>query len=203
MSAHKRGYTLLELIVAVSLISVFSLVGVVNFQSGARRQKVETATARLRQVYISAKSNALSGKKNCQACGASAVSNFACGTGDLPLLGWEVRLNSVTSGGSTTWQVVNEGVCGTNVDPYPAPPTPAPTRFTMDNLAARPEPLSGVNVTITGNASIIMFRPGGGGLYPFLAPNATPYRIQVTDTFGNSRSFTIDGAGVIGPVLNP
>lgn len=206
--AQNKGFTLIEFAVSVSLITIITVAGVINFQSSSRRQQLETSAARIRQIYVAAKLAAESGKKNCEACGASLASNYACGTGDLPLVGWEVRHNSAIVSGATVWQFTTEGVCGAAVNPYPPAPTPSPRRFTIDGLAARAESFSNLTVVTSGGntnlgAGRIVFRPAGGGLYPEILPAQAPFTIRISDNFGNSRSFTINGAGVISNISNP
>src|SRR3989344_337650 len=94
----RRGFTLIEILVAVGLLVLMVGMGSVSFQQANKRQQVDQTTERLRQAFRQAKSNALAGKKDCLACGAAALSTppYACGTGDAPLEGWRVAVTATT-----------------------------------------------------------------------------------------------------------
>ncbi len=168
----KRGFTLLEFMITLGILAIFAVMGVTSFQSSSRRQQLQNASARIHQIYVAAKTNAQSGKKNCLVCGAT---NGVCGKGDLPLLGWEVNLNN-SSGTITT-----QGVCGTESNPI---------RFTMDQQPANAEKI-GAGIVVVPNTSSVMFRPSGGGA------TGVPIAITISDAYGNSRTFTIDNSGAI------
>ncbi len=88
----KKGFTLIELMVGIGLVTVITSFGVASFRTSSRRQAVDTAADRLRQVLLQARSNALYGKKEC--------------TGG-PLDGWRVVVVGRT--------VVLENVCVGNI----------------------------------------------------------------------------------------
>lgn len=192
-NGKQQGFTLIELVIAMTLIAIFATFGLVNFQKTTRTKQVENAAARLRQAYISARSSALAGKKNCRVCGAAAVSNYACGTGDTPLLGWEVIVN--TSAAAPTFTI--QGVCGNGGDP-----SGSSTRFSMDGGVAtvRAESLpTNLTYSISGPPTIV-FRPSTGGLYPSMAAGSV-LRVTVTHPVtAEKRSFTVSGDGLVSEI---
>ncbi len=100
----KRGFTLLEIIVATALILTFVALGLASFSSNNKRQRQVAAFSEFRQTLQLAKNNATSGKKPAT-CTAT-------------LLGWRVRLSA------NSYSV--EAICENS---YPLPiPTPYLTR---------------------------------------------------------------------------
>lgn len=87
----RRAFTLVEILVTISLMVFFTTIGAANFQGANQRQAVDQAAERLRQAMFQAKSNAQSGKKDCLACGAVGG---VCGQGDKSLSGWQVLVGS-------------------------------------------------------------------------------------------------------------
>ena len=101
---RRRGFTLLELVVAMGLVVVMAGVVVAGFRNYSRQQGVRTTQARVRQLYQQARSQATSGKMDCAACGGA---DLKCdGLDDAIFMGWRVRV----VGGN---QMALEGACGT------------------------------------------------------------------------------------------
>lgn len=76
----KLGFTLIEVLVAMSLMMIILGVGAVAYRNVARKQALETAAAEVAQTLVQAQANALSGKKiNCAA---------------QTLAGWQVRFSA-------------------------------------------------------------------------------------------------------------
>ena len=88
----RRGFTLIEILVAVGLLVLMVGMGSVSFQQANKRQQVDQTTERLRQAFRQAKSNALAGKKDCLACGAAG--GGCGGAGETPFGGVESDSNS-------------------------------------------------------------------------------------------------------------
>ncbi|OGC99115.1 hypothetical protein A3H89_05070 [Candidatus Amesbacteria bacterium RIFCSPLOWO2_02_FULL_48_11] len=119
----KRGFTLLELVVVITLIALVSGYVMVNFGRSARVQADKAAGEQLEQALRQAKSNATAGKKeDCNVCpeppetcagrGLMCLgADNLCATRDDPgLLGWGVTLDM---NGRT---VVLDGWCSDGVN---------------------------------------------------------------------------------------
>jgi len=100
----KKGFTLVELLVALGVVAIVAGVGLTNLRGRNRDERVVESAEKLKQAFLQAKSQAQSGKKDCGACGA--VSGV-CGSGDVPLLGWRVSLWGTTP---PSYSIL--GICG-------------------------------------------------------------------------------------------
>jgi prepilin-type N-terminal cleavage/methylation domain-containing protein len=169
----KRGFTLIEMMVALGLVMVIVGLAVPSFLRNNRVQKVTALRDKLKMTYIQARDNALSGKNEC---------------GNLAFQGWRVVKNNS--------QVVRvEGVCSQTNTTYPDETStfPAtPLQYTVP---------TGLTVTITnltnGPTKGVLFRSGGQGIYPHLTPAQS---ILVTVSNGiaaENKTFTINGFGRI------
>lgn len=165
----RKGFSLVEMIVAVGVL--FAIVGltVPAFMRNNRTQKVVAMRDKLKLTYIQARDNALSGKNEC---------------GNLSFQGWRV----VVSGGTS----VIEGICSSYANPYPSVNSTfsshtenIPTGLTVSFL----------NLSNLGNG--VLFRPGGQGIFPSLTAANNVITVTITDAFGNSKNFTINGFGNI------
>ena len=86
----RAGFTLLEILLAMALITFGIGWGMTNFRRATRVQELDSSTKRLLQTFSTARAHALSGNKNCEVCGAAGG---VCGNGDKMLTGWQVSVN--------------------------------------------------------------------------------------------------------------
>lgn len=113
----KKGFTLIEIVVAVSLMTAMSGVLMAQYTQYNRSQSVNMATDRIAQVMAEARVNALSGKKDCYVCGGA---QYDCNNSndDTLLSGWRVSINPTPGPGNVPPGITNgyriEGICGTN-----------------------------------------------------------------------------------------
>lgn len=177
----KKGFTLVEILVAMSLGLVIMGFGVSNFRDTIRRQTVEQTAEKINQVLQQARSNALAGRKDCSIC--------RCGAGpaptNVPLIGWEVAFTSSS--------YTLRGLCGTN----PVLPTPFYTSGVQSvpagvSMVSNPgtsvtfKPL-GAGTNLASNFSSVVYQPGviakavlvttGGDIVPPITtpiPTGTP-----------------------------
>lgn len=153
-TATKSGFTLVELMLVLSLTFVGLGWGIAGFSRSAKRQTVENAAARVTQLIQQARANAVSGNKDCGACGGWMG---ICGNGDEPLTGWQVVINLERK------SVQSNGFCGaTNFSQQPAEEiAPNSTQMTFtanpvtDVITMMFKPLNG-GVEITGSPPIIV-----------------------------------------------
>jgi len=159
-----KGFSLIEILVTISLVGIGIGMAVVSFTATSRRERVTNTADRVRQLLQQAKSNAQHGVKDCLACGAASG---VCGQGDVPLQGWRVTFNTL---GGPPHSVTLEGWC--SAAPYPAAGTVFSSRTEM-----LPD---GVEMTTTGHLVSVLYRARGGGIS---ASNAIPD--------GNSRTINL------------
>ena len=91
-SEPMKGFTLIEVLMTITLIMLVTGAGLVSFNTTSRRERLNGGMEKVRQAMLQAKANARSGVKDCQACGADPGQNYACGTGDTSLQGWRGTL---------------------------------------------------------------------------------------------------------------
>jgi prepilin-type N-terminal cleavage/methylation domain-containing protein len=112
----RKGFTLVEIVVAVSLMTAMSGVMMAQYSQFNRRQSVNMATDRIAQVMAEARVNAQSGKKDCYVCGGAAH-DCNNNSDDSILNGWRVSINPTPGPGNVPPGVTNgyriEGICGT------------------------------------------------------------------------------------------
>ena len=203
---HTRtGFTLIEVLVSVVLVVMFSSFGIISFQRTSKTRVVENTAAKLRQTYVTARANALAGKKNCGACKVPPATGNNCLASDLPLQAWQVSLDTAAKTSTLN------GVCGQTGQPDNNP-GPASTRFVMDGAIIADTLPTTLTYTLTlgggppaTNVSTLYFRPLSGGVFPNLRAAQT-VTIQISDTTISPvvrRSFIVKGDGSIGPVTNP
>jgi prepilin-type N-terminal cleavage/methylation domain-containing protein len=166
----KKGFTLVELLVALGVVAIVAGVGLTNLRGRNRDERVVESAEKLKQAFLQAKSQAQSGKKDCRLCGA--VSGV-CGTGDVPLLGWRVSLWPTTP---PSYSIL--GLC--DVIPF--------STLGPINLS------DGVAVNTSGGSSVLFIPQGLGTDLP-----GASMTVQVSAT-GIIRSFTIQKNGEIGPI---
>lgn len=111
----RKAFTFVEILVVMSLLGLLTGGVLVSYQRTSARQTIEMASQKLRQVYTSARANALSGKKDTAACGT------------VPLDGWVVNLNAASA--PVTYSVY--GVCGATTFPNPAAVESLPAGVTV------------------------------------------------------------------------
>ena len=155
-SEPMKGFTLIEVLMTITLIMLVTGAGLVSFNTTSRRERLNGGMEKVRQAMLQAKANARSGVKDCQACGADPGQNYACGTGDTSLQGWRVTFFQNAPPTPDAFRV--EGLCS-NTD-YPGG---AQTVFYQrdENLPDSVEMAVG-----GGSMTSILFRPKGGGIYP-------------------------------------
>jgi prepilin-type N-terminal cleavage/methylation domain-containing protein len=163
----RQGFTLIELVIVLGLVVVMTGMIVPSFMKANQLQKVVTEKDKLKETYIQARDNALSGKNSC-----------APGVG---FLGWRVVVVSPN--------IRVEGICGNGN--YPAVGSTFSTR--SDTVLTG---ITVAFTNLGAPANGVLFRPGGQGIYPPLS-SATLITVRVSDTHGNSRNFTISGFGNI------
>ena len=80
MLKKRFGYTLIEILVVITIGVILGTVGMVKYRDASRRQAVDAAAEKLVSALRKAQVNAASGVKN--SCGSS------------PLEGWQVKVNA-------------------------------------------------------------------------------------------------------------
>lgn len=103
----KKGVTLIEMVVAMALITALTGVVMSQFRTYNQKQTTGMAAERLQQVFKEAKTNALVGKKDCSALACGGLDGTCNEENDINLTGWWVRLNP---GGINGYTI--EGECG-------------------------------------------------------------------------------------------
>lgn len=187
----KKGFSLLEILVVIGLMVLLMGAGVASFQASNQRQKLVQAKERVRQILLQARSNAQSGKKDCQACGAPGPS-YTCGqlnpgTGlayDAPLFGWRLMF----TGGSPM---------GYRMDGFCPPASGFPPDSTSNVFSTKSELLP-AGITVTTNATsapaYIFFKVGGQGVLT----NGAGNNLTITLSDGGvnpNQVITVDGSG--------
>lgn len=138
----RRGFTLIEILVAISLLVILGGAGLVGYRQAARRQAVDGAAEKVVGALRQAQANAASGVKDTVACGSRQ------------LTGWRVTFaaNSYTIEGvcgAVTFGSKSEGysreVVGIGVTPLPSA---NPMLFKVLNQGTN-IPVS-TNVTVAG-----------------------------------------------------
>lgn len=184
----RKGFTLIEIVVAVSLMTAMSGVMMAQYNQYNRRQTIESVTDRMAQVFTEAKVNALSGKKDCYVCGGT---DYQCNNqNDNPLLGWRVQINppGVTRGyriqgictdisGAEVPFMIREQQFPDNVDIS----TLSETEVTFYPLNGGTDLNESLYVTVTGNSgetSEFMVSQGGEVVPPL--PTNTPTLVPTT-----------------------
>jgi prepilin-type N-terminal cleavage/methylation domain-containing protein len=117
MKKVRLGFTLVEVLVVMGLLSMTVGLVVSNYQRTSKRQAVDGAAQTLRQAFIDARSNALAGKKDEATC---SVYNYA-------LDGWWVNVNTTAS--PVTYSVY--GSCGGLQFPSPVVEQSLPAGVTV------------------------------------------------------------------------
>jgi Tfp pilus assembly major pilin PilA len=172
-----QGFTLIEVMVAVGLTTAISGILMAQYRNYNRQQATKGAAERLEQVYNEAKTNALSGKKDCYVCGGA---DQTCNeVGDAGLDGWRV---SVNSGGVTNGYKI-EGICSyssANVQVFMTRTEQFPSNVTISTHFSSP--------------STVTFKPLNGGTD--LARNIY---MQVAGSSGGPEQFMVTAAGEIVP----
>ena len=182
----RAGFTLIETLVTISLIGLAISVAAVNFTTTSRNERVTNAAERVRQVIAQAKANALSGVKDCRACGADVTQGYACGTGDSALQGWLVTFTQKTD--PTPDEFTIEGVCSNTA--YPG--------GTQTTFLSKNENLpDGVEMTYSGSLDSILFRVSGGGTYVLPVLGAGWSRQIIFTQGATSRSITVNSTGSV------
>lgn len=77
----KRGFTLVEIMVVISLIGILAGTGIAGYRNSARRQAVDAAAEKLISAFRKAQTNAAAGVKD--TCGSTTT-----------LEGWQVKVNA-------------------------------------------------------------------------------------------------------------
>lgn len=190
----RRAFTLIEMMVTLALVAVVFSFTISSFRTANRQQQVEANAEKFRQALRTARANVQAGKKNCQACGASAASTpaYACGTGDGPLLYWRV--------------VVNTGVTPPTytVNGYCVNPTSGVISFSSGetNKVSTPLALTAVAAGVNRTLLTADFLPGGGGVRMTATP-AGPVFGSVVWTFtyggvpGGTKTVTLNAQGEV------
>ncbi len=89
----KRAFTLIEILIAVGLMTILMSVMLARFNNYAKNQKAITAAERIRQVIIEAKTNMVARKIDCSVCGgADKMCNNS--PDDTPLDYWQVSFST-------------------------------------------------------------------------------------------------------------
>ncbi len=174
----KNGFSLVEMMVAVSLVALMASIGFANMLRSNEQKRVTEAAETIRQAYTQAKAYALAGRKDCTACGATGG---VCGKGttEVQLEGWVSNLNSATP------SIEIHGECGTS---------PAISFFSSGTKTFPTR----ISVTTAGGNSAVKFRPLNGGI----ELNNT-LTITVTSTLSSIRSkrFTVSQNGEISAII--
>jgi len=174
------GLTLIEMIIAVALLATLTGTIIAKYNDFG---KIQTATAvwnRMQQVFKEAKTNALSGKKDCAVCGGA---DGTCNEeSDSRLLGWRVNINP---GGVNGYSI--EGLCNNPADPtspftFMQRTEVFPDNATISVITAGPIPVD-VN---------ILFKPLNGG-----TNRTSNLNLRVTDASGNYNSILVDTDGEV------
>lgn len=100
--AQERGFTLIELITAITIMALLSTVGIASFVSYSRSQQVNTATQNVVTMLQLAKANA-----------ASQVKPSSC-TG--PLNGYQVSIDETPDPVTQLYSYSLAALCGDDVD---------------------------------------------------------------------------------------
>jgi len=180
-----KGFSLIELILVISLLGMAMSVALANYRRTSAQQGATLGVGRLEQALRLAKSQARSNKKeNYSVCPSPPASCAAAGfrclgadnvgstADDIPLMGWSVTLDTVAR------TFVVEGWCGRDRNNILNN-----TNFTI----GVPERLTG-NTTITLSNGLpsgtrILFLPMGQGVltYPGLLPLVSSFTITIQD----------------------
>ncbi|HJZ05130.1 hypothetical protein A2634_03600 [Candidatus Amesbacteria bacterium RIFCSPHIGHO2_01_FULL_48_32] len=142
-----KGFTLVEVILAMGLSVILLGFGASTFQSTVRRQAVDQTAERINQVLQEAKTNAQAGKKDCAVCGCTGAST------DLALEGWEVTM--------TTSSYTLSGKCGTTYF-YTSGVQPLPGGIVVSYNPGNSvmfKPL-GQGTNLAANYSVVVYQPG-------------------------------------------
>lgn len=177
----KKGFTLLEMLLSMSLITGMLGVVLVNYRQANNQRTVQVAVDNFRQTMDTAKSNAMNGKKDCTVCGGSD-SKCNNSVDDKPLEGWAVGVTS------TSYSLF--GLCGTagSYSKFPAvvPTVSLPQGVTM-TYSGTPLP------TIGAFGSALEFKPLGQGTN---LPENTNATFTVTGTGGSGQVQVTDDAQI-------
>ena len=145
----KKGFTLFEMLLSMSLITGMLGVVLVNYRQANNKRTIQVAVDKFRQTVDTAKSNAMNGKKDCTICGGT---DYKCNNSvdDKPLEGWAVSM--------TTNSYSLFGVCGTSKFPAVIPTVALPPGISITASTALP---SVGTLGVLGPA--LEFKPAGQG----------------------------------------
>ncbi len=140
MKRSRTGFTLIEMMIAISIVLVLISISISRYVQYNQKQAARATVDRVRQVLEQAKANAISGKKDCGICGGA---NQKCDSivevpADRVLNGWRVQLVY-----GATRSLTLDGLCG-GVSFLPK----------TDNFPG--------NFTFTGTCGSITFNTTGG-----------------------------------------
>jgi len=107
MKLKRAGFTMIEMLVGIALTTAMSGIMLANFGNYSRQRGQEAALMRLEQVFVEAKTNALSGKMDCGASACGGADGTCNGVNDKFLDGWTVEITGGANGGYEIY-----GVCG-------------------------------------------------------------------------------------------
>ncbi|HBC72623.1 MAG: hypothetical protein UX91_C0005G0004 [Candidatus Amesbacteria bacterium GW2011_GWB1_47_19] len=119
----KRAFTLVEILIVIALMAVFSMFGIANFQGSGRKQSVIAGAERLSQSFKQARVYASAAKKeDCRTCPAApavctgqglvclGADNLCYTRDDLELSGWSVTLDTTNNSFTV------DGFCGSGIN---------------------------------------------------------------------------------------
>ncbi len=105
VSAMKKGFTMVEIIMAIGLVTVMSGAILAQYIRYNQQRTAQTTAERLAQVFAEARTNAEGGKIDCNICGG--VNNICDNQNDAVFLGW--RVSMITAHGANGYEI--EGEC--------------------------------------------------------------------------------------------
>jgi hypothetical protein len=166
-SMRARAFSLIETLVAISLTGLMVGLITTGYRNYNRRQQVETAADRFRQVLNTAKANAAAYRIDCSICGG--IDMKCDGRGDLFLYGWRVEMVD-----GNTFYI--RGECGAGH-----------TEFMRQDEDFPP----GVNFGPSTSLPSILFKPGGAGT------DRTSFSAIIRNSDGYSETVTVSSDGLV------
>lgn len=157
----ERAYTLIEILVVLTIISLLFSFGYAGFRDFSRRQALASLSKQIQGDLRLAQQMSFSGKKPTE-CGSNTLDGIRFGVTTTPP--YLYRLRATCGGGSVTSDVIKEFIFSSDITPVVAQGSPNPLLFKVlgqgTNIDSGDWVLT-LTQTGTGNVATVTVTTGG------------------------------------------